>query len=192
MATPRAVRIPRSARPPIPATSAAAESGVRLPPDPASERTTERRVNRAATQRAFRLSTIYLAALSVLYVGFVVLDRESAGGTGPTAETGLLYFTAFAALLAVGGVLVALSSTPRAVEVSPTAMVVVEWWGHRRVFPPLPQLHVEILRRHRAGFLSNEAVLSVEIWGARRGRRTYQIEEGLVPEQRPERRAPDA
>jgi hypothetical protein len=100
---------------------------------------------------------------------------------------GLLYFTIFAALLAVAGVLIALGAAPRALEVSPTAVVVEGRWGRRRSFPPLDALRVEVVRRYPAGFLSGDPVESVEIGDGRRGRRTYQLGVGLIPEHLPER-----
>jgi hypothetical protein len=144
-------------------------------------------MNRAGSQRAFRLASIYLASLTLLYVAFVLLDREGPGGTGPTAETGLLYFTLFAAAIAVGGVLIAVGPAPRAVEVSAAAVVVEEWWGRRRSFPPLGELRVDVVRRFPASFLSSGPVESVEVGDGHGKRRTYQLEEGLIPEHRIER-----
>jgi hypothetical protein len=184
VATPRAVRIPRSTagvdRPrevPAEATSIVARSAV------------ERRVNGAGTRRAFRFASLYLGALIVLYLAFVLLDRFGPNGGGPAVNVGLEYFTAIAALLAVGGVVVALSPAPRAVDISPTSVVVVEWWGRRRRFAPLGELRVEVVRRYPRTFLSPDPVEGVEISDRRGPRRTYQLAEGLLPEQRFERPA---
>jgi hypothetical protein len=185
VATPRAVRIPRASSSTTRGTMSSPDHFPLSLPGAATEPTVDRRMNRAGSQRAFRLVLIYLVTLMVLYVGFVLLDRVGPGGTSPTAATGLLYFTAFAAALAVGGVLVALSPVPRSVEVSPTSVVVVEWWGRRRKFPPLSELRVEIVRRYPGGLLSSDAVESLEIGDGRTGRRTYQLEEGLIPLHRP-------
>jgi hypothetical protein len=179
VAFPRAVRIPRSpGPPPTPGPDASA-----VPPSRAAARAAavDRRPNRAGAQRALRLAGIYLAALAVMYVAFVDLDRSGPGGTGTAAETGLLYFTLVAAALAVGGVLVTLSPVPRAVEVHPSAVVVVEWTGRRRSFPPLEELRVQVVRRYPRGFLSSETVEAVELFD-RNGPRTYQLTEGLLPE----------
>jgi hypothetical protein len=186
LATPRAVRIPRSSPPSDTREGPPVGS---LPSEPAPGRPpagTEHLDNRAGRQRASRLSMIYLVALIVMYVGFVVLDRTSAGGSTTAVTTGLLVFTVVAAALAVGGVLVTLSPAPRRIEVSPAAVVVVEWTGRRRTFPPLEDLRVEVIRRHPAGFLSRDPVETVELTGGRR-RRTYQVTEGLLPERRPAR-----
>ena len=179
MATSRPVRIPRSTASP-PATDPSAPPPAEAP----AARSVDRRVNRAGLQRAFRLALIYLVALFVLYVGFVLADRSAPGGTGPTATAGLLYFTIVASALAVGGVLLALAPAARSVEVSPASVVVEEWTGRRRRFPPLEELRVRTLRRYPAGFLSATAVEAVEVEGDGR-RRTYHLEEGILPERRP-------
>ncbi len=185
MATPRAVRIPRSppgsAGPPVPEPPLVPAVG-----PAAASRSVERRENRAGRQRALRLTTIYLGALLLMYLGFVALDRFSPGGTSPTATDGLFLFTGLAALFAVGGSMVTLGPAPRAVEVGPTAVVVVEWSGRRRTFPPLADLRVDVVRRYPAGLLSRDPVEAVELTGDRR-RRTYQVTEGLLPERRPGR-----
>ncbi|MGI0156344.1 MAG: hypothetical protein ACREDE_09495, partial [Thermoplasmata archaeon] len=140
------------------------------------------RRNQAATERAFRLTAIYLGTLLILYVAFVVLDRTAPGGTSGAVATGLEYFTAFAVALGVGGAYVALSPAPRAVELRPDSLVVIEWWGHRRSFPPLNELHRALVRRYPASFLSSRAVEAIEVGTLAGGRRTYQFEVGLLPE----------
>jgi hypothetical protein len=185
VATPRTVRIPRSTAPARPGPAAPSAA-------PASELTVEHpvdhRANLAGRQRASRLAMIYLLALIVMYLGFVALDRASAGGSSPAVTTGLLAFTVVAVALAVGGTFVTLSPAPQAVEVAPAAVVVVEWTGRRRRFPPLEDLRVEVVRRYPAGFLSRSPVETVELAGGGR-RRTYQLTEGLLPERRPTRPA---
>ncbi|MGA9840285.1 MAG: hypothetical protein WBE40_04645 [Thermoplasmata archaeon] len=190
MATPRAVRIRRSS--PEPETAAPLAGATPAPPaaGPAAVPGVERRENRGASQRAFRLTAIYLVALVALYLVFVLVDRDAPGGTGPAAATGLLYFTAFASALAVGGVVICFGSVPRAVEVSESATVVVEWWGRRRAFPPLAELHAEVVRRLPPGLLSSRPVEMMELGERRKGRRTYQFEEGLIPERRSPALAP--
>ena len=140
-----------------------------------------RRPNQAATERAHRLALIYLGALVVLYAGFVVLDRSAPGGTSATAETGLLYFTVFAAVLAVGGLWVALAPAPRAIEVRADAVVVIEAWGRKREFPSMGELRPTVVRRYARSFLSSRAVETLEITDRTGHRRTYQFEEGLIP-----------
>jgi hypothetical protein len=181
VATPRAIRIPR---PPLTPTDAGAPS----PPSPGRESPTGRsreagelRRNQAATERASRLAAIYLGALIVLYVGFVLLDRTSPGGTSASAEMGVLYFTAIAAAMGAVGALVALSPAPRSIEIRSDSVIVTEWWGRRRRFPPLEELRVSVVRRFPRSFLSSRAVETVELGTLAGGRRTYQLEEGLIP-----------
>jgi hypothetical protein len=189
MATPRAIRIPR------PTSDSSRDSpppSALAPRTPAPERTTgpvELRKNVAGFQRAFRLGTIYLIALVVLYVAFLLLDRSSPGGTSPAAEMGALYFTGIATLLAFGGVVLALNSAPRAIEVRPDSVVVIAWWGRRREFPPLSDLRVSVVRRFPSSFLSATPVEVIQL-GDRKGHfRTYHVEEGLIPEHVPDRPA---
>lgn len=183
MASPRPIRIVRTPSP-GPADAAALETSRRATTAPRVPSTTDRRVNHAGQQRAFRLATIYLGALIVMYLAFVVIDRASAGASTGAAETGLLYFTGIAAALAVGGVLLALSPTARAVEISSGAVVVEEWTGRRRQFPPLGELRTRVVRRYPAGFLAPRPVEAMELFGGGRAR-TYHLEEGLIPEARP-------
>lgn len=190
MASPRAIRIPRSApRPTEPESTVVpappvAEPGAAVPVD--------RRRNQAATERAHRLTLIYLIGLAVLYGAFVLLDRSAPGGTTSAVQTGLLYFTGIAAGLGVGGAFVALSPAPRAIELRPDSLVVIEWWGHRRTFPPLAELTRSVVRRYPASFLSSRAVEAIELGTPTVGRRTYQFETGLIPTLDPFTRSPGA
>jgi hypothetical protein len=144
------------------------------------------RRNQAGTERGFRLAIIYLGILAVLYVGFILADRSAPGGSSPGAQTGLLYFTAFAAALAIGGALVALSPAPRVIEVHRDSVIVVEWAGRRRAFPPIEELRVSLVRRYPRGFLSSRPVEAIEMTDRGGTRRTYHLEEGLIAEHRPE------
>lgn len=186
MATPRAIRIPRapSALPSPPPPS----PGPATPELPAegSPAPVDRRRNQAATERASRLAVIYLGALLVLYIGFVLLDRASPGGTSSAAETGVGYFTAITAVVGLVGTVVALSPAPRSVEVRADSFVVQEWTGRRRTFPPLGELRVSVVRRYPRSFLSSRPVEMLELGTLAGGRRSYQFEEGLIPTPEPE------
>jgi hypothetical protein len=179
VATTRAVRIPRaradSDRPAPDETTVASGSSL-----PASGRV-DRRRNQAGTERAFRLTLIYVVTLVVLYVVFVLLDRSAPGGTSTAVQTGLLYFSAIAVALGVGGALVALGPAPRAIELTTDSLVVIEWYGRRRTFPPLAEVQRSVVRRYPASFLSSRAVEAVELGTPAGGRRTYQLEVGLLP-----------
>jgi hypothetical protein len=148
---------------------------------PTARAAVDRRKNQAALERAYRLATIYLGTLIVLYAVFVYLDRTSAGGSTSAVNTGLVFFTLIAAVIGALGAYVALSPAPRAVEITAEAVVVVEWWGHRRQFPPLEELTLSVVRRYSASFLSSRDVEAVEFGTRARGRRTYQLEAGLLP-----------
>jgi hypothetical protein len=179
MAEPRAVRIPRTA-----GESTAREVRPAVAPETLGNAGPGLRVNRAGRQRAIRLTAIYLVALLAMYVGFVALDRGTPGGGSEAVTSGLFLFSGIAALLALGGACITLSPAPRSVEVTPAEVVVVEWTGRRRTFPPLSELRVDVIRRYPAGLLSSDPVETVELTGGRR-RRTYQLTEGLLPERRP-------
>lgn len=181
MVAPRAVRIPRAsaAAPSTGSPSSDAPAASAAAPD-----VVDRRPNRAGIRRATRISTIYLGALLIMYIGFVLLDRAGPGGTGPSATPGLLWFSGVAALLGLAGFLVTFWPVARAVEIRPAAVTIVESTGRRRTFPPLPELRVDVVRRYPAGVLAPEPVEVVQVYG-RRGSFSYHLGEGLLPEQRP-------
>jgi hypothetical protein len=184
--SPRAIRIPRAKPAGARTPSDAGTPGVAVPlaeAAPTRREKLDRRPNQAATERAHRLAAIYLGALVVLYASFLVLDRSAPGGTSATAQTGLIYFTAFAAVLAVGGLWVALAPAPSAIEVRPDAVLVIEVWGRKRQFPPMGEIRASLVRRYPSGFLSSRAVETLEITDTTGHRRTYQFEEGLIPMQ---------
>lgn len=180
MTSPRAVRIPRSKGSPAPGDAAPSPPATgTAPPEPPAK--VEVRWNQAANERARRLLLLYLGTLVVLYVAFLVLDRSAPGGTSATALTGMLYFSAIAAVLAVVGVWVALAPVPRRIEVSSGGVVVVESWGTKRAFPPVDELRATLVRRYPRSFLSSRAVETVEVTDRSGRRRTYQLEQGVVP-----------
>ena len=162
------------------------------PPAPASEPVdVSRRDNAAAVRRGWRIVAIYLVVLLAMYLGFLALDLRGPGARGALAIDGLLVFSAVAVALGVGGLVVTLAPVPRSVEVTSTAVVVVEWAGRRREFPALDDLRVDVVRRYPANFLSSVEVEAVELTGGRR-RRTYQLTTGLLPEHRPTPKEPAA
>jgi hypothetical protein len=167
VSTARTVRIPRPrARP--------TEEG------PAPELPRDIRYNRGGLQRALRLSLLYVGGLVAVYAGFLAYAGTGPDGLTPGIESALVVFGVTAALLAAGGTLVALASAPRTVELSGRETRVVNVFGWVRRFPALGTTEVRALRRFPAGWLSSGPVLSVE-FAAGRLRRTYLLEEGLVP-----------
>jgi hypothetical protein len=185
VASPRPVRITKSPGPARVVRVAAVPSiPVPADADPSSGATSSKRDNAPARARAWRIVAFYLVALAAMYLGFVLLELRGPGGGGTLVTEGLIVFSGIAAALACGGVILAIGPVPRFVEVSPTAVVVVEWTGHRRTFPALDELRVDVVRRYSAGLLSSSPVEAVELNDGRR-RRTYQLTEGLLPEHRP-------
>jgi hypothetical protein len=178
MITPRAIRIPRSPSDyPKTVRGRANERPSPLPVSPGP-----RHPNRAGTQRATRLTLLYLVVLALLYSGFVLYDRSAPGGTSPGAQGGLIDFSAVALVLAVVGALLSLAPAPRAVERSSTSLVVVSRWGRRTEWAPLDEVTVRRVRQYPAGLLSDAPVDSVEVSGRGRRTRSYLVEAGLLPE----------
>jgi hypothetical protein len=178
MITPRAIRLPRAPtefprtprpRPNERAAAPPAATGLRRP-------------NRAGTQRAVRLTLVYLIVLALLYLGFVLYDRTAPGGTSPGAQAGLIDFSGVAVVLAAVGALLVLSPAPRSVERSSTSLVVVGRWGRRTEWAPVDEVIVRTVRRYPAGLLSDEPVDSVEVSSRGRRARSYLIEAGLLSE----------
>ena len=143
--------------------------------------------NRAGTQRAVRLTLLYVVFLAVLYGVFLGLDRTAPGGGSAGASAGLWGFSLVALVLGVGGALFALSQAPRGVEVGPTATVVVGRWGLRRAFPPVGQLAIREVRHHPAGILSSAPVVAVELTSSRGRRITCFLEQGILAPTTPPR-----
>jgi hypothetical protein len=189
VASPRPVRIVKSPGP-ARVVRVAANPPTTLAPAPTSAPAeanavpVSKRDNSAARARAWRIVAFYLVALAAMYAGFLVLELRGPGAGGSLALDGTLVFSAVAVGLAVGGLVVTLAPVPRSVEVSPNEVVVIEWMGRRRKFPPLHDLRVEVVRRYSASFLSSTPVEAVELHDGRR-RRTYQLTLGVLPEHRP-------
>jgi hypothetical protein len=169
MASPRAVRIPRPSRPAADAPLAPAEAGP----------TSAFRPNRAGTQRAVRLSLLFLVVLAALYAGFAIVQRGVPGASSPGGQFDLYFFTAVTAVVAVAGTFVALGQAPRGVEVSPTETVVVGRFGQRRSFPPLGVLQVREVRSYRTALLSSAPVAVYELTPKKGVSRTVLVEQGL-------------
>jgi hypothetical protein len=148
-------------------------------PEAAPKPLVERRPNRAATQRAVRLSLLYAVGVAAVYG--VLVGVASAGPTGGTigTEGALLAAGLLALLLAVVGIVYALGTAPRGVELSDDRTVVVGRFGRRYSFPGRRQLRPTVHQRFPAGLLSPVAVESVAIAGGST-RRTFLLEEHLL------------
>jgi hypothetical protein len=177
VSSPRPIRIPRPASRGTAAPGSIVQPGEAAPLGPVRER----RVNRGGTQRAVRLTIVYLVCLAALYLAFAVLDRTVPGGTSSPAGNGFDTFSVLAVLLAVGGTVVSLHPAPRWVEVSPLSTVVVGRWGRRHTYPPPDRLETRAVRRYPAGLLSTVPVVSVELSGGPSPLATFLLEEGIVP-----------
>jgi len=163
MATGRPVRIARAAGL---ETDRAAETG-------------ERRVNVAGSQRALRVTVVYLVVLVALFAAFVLYDRSAPGGTASPSTNGIYVFTGLFVVFAFGGAIFTLHPAPRALEVGPDRVTVVGRWGGRRVLPPLGSLSTRVVRRYPPGLLSGTPVEQIELWGRDVPLRTYLVEDGL-------------
>jgi hypothetical protein len=148
-------------------------------PTPRGGPPTDRRVNRAATQRAIRLSVLYALGIAAVYALLVGIALE--GPTGSSAGTAgdLLFAGLLALVLAAIGVLVSLGTAPRAVELGDAETVVVGRFGRRYHFPARDRLHTTVLQRFPAGLLSPVTLESVEIAGGTT-RRSFLLDEGLL------------
>ncbi len=167
MSSPRAVRIARTSRPAEPASARPSEPAATFRP------------NRAGTQRAFRLSLIFLVALAALYGGFVAEQRGVAGASSPGGLFDLYFFTAVTAVVGVVGTLVAVGQAPRGVELSSERTVLVGRFGGRRTFPPIGPLHLRLVRSYRSGLLSSAPVAVYELSPEKGASRTVLLEEGI-------------
>jgi len=141
-------------------------------------------INRAGTQRARRLALTYLLGLAAIFGLFWGLSRGSSVGGTAGATSDLALFGELAVAIGAIGAFLSLISAPATIERAPEGLVVHGLLGYRRTFGEEVGLSIRVLRRYPAGWFSAEPVESVEI--ASRGvRRTYLVEAGLLPEQRP-------
>jgi len=173
VATSRPVRIPRSA-PPL-AGAAKGESRETPPSGPPGAW----RPNVGGSQRAFRVTVLYLVVLAALYVAFVLYDRTAPGGSASPETNGVLLFTGIFAVFGVLGLIVTLTPAPRGVEVATDRIVVVGRWGRRRTLPALERLSFRAVRRYPAGWLADTPVELIEIWGRGTPMRSYLVDSTL-------------
>jgi hypothetical protein len=173
VATPRAVRIPR-ARPS--SASQPAPKEVPVARDVPHGPRPEVRPNLGGSQRAIRLSVLFVGTLAALYAAFVLYYRTAPGGTAPPEGNGVLVFTAIFVLFAVAGAVYSLTPAPRAVEVEAEGVTVIGRWGRRRRLPRLELLSVGVVRRYPVGFLSDRPVELIELSGEDVRRRSYLVE----------------
>ncbi len=176
MATPRAVRIPRART-----DSAAVPSTVRGPAEPSSPSPlkTEVRTNVGGSQRAVRISALFVGTLALLYAAFILYDRTAPGGTASPEGNGVLLFSAIFIVFAVGGAVYSLTPAPRSVEVRPDGVTVLGRWGRRRRLPRLDLLSVGVVHRYPEGWLSDRPVELIELSGEDVRRRSYLVEPGV-------------
>jgi len=138
-----------------------------------------RRANRGGTQRAFRVTAVYLVALVAIFGGFVLYDRTTPGGTTSPESNGLLTFTVIFLLFAVFGLVFSLTPAPRSVEVSEDQTTIIGRWGRRRRLPSLEKLSLRVVRKYPEGWLSPVPVELVELWGEGIPVRSYLVEADL-------------
>ncbi len=179
MTNPRAVRIPRT----LPPGTARAVRPTVVRTAPPTSGPADVRTNRAGTQRAVRISLVYLGAVAALYLGTLLYDTSRPDLLTPGVTSDLTVFGVVALLLGVVGALLSLGPAPRSVELRPGSIVVVDRWGRRREWSPRGSVHVRVVRRYPAGLLASEPVESVEL--ALAGRRShYLVTAGLLGEPR--------
>lgn len=171
MSAPRPVRIPRAAR-----------AGAEAAPPPPRRGEPAARPNRAATQRAVRLSGIYLLVLLALYLAFALVGRAAPGGSGSAGAEELLVFSVAAIVLGVAGVVLTLSPVPRSIVPWEDGFDVISRWGRRSEWRPLSEVTIHRVRRYPAGFLASAPVDSVELSRDGRRRKSYLIDAELLPD----------
>jgi hypothetical protein len=176
VATPRAVRIPRSSSPAPVVRVAKERPGASTTVGVASP---ERRENTGGSKRATRLAALFVVLLTALYAAFLLYDRTAPGGTASPEGNGVLLFTGIFLAFVVVGAVYALTPAPRRIEVTPDRVTVVGRWGRRRELPSLSLLSVSVVRRYPAGWLSDRPVELIELWGEDTPRRSYLVDAGL-------------
>jgi hypothetical protein len=139
----------------------------------------EHRPNAGASRRAWRLALLFVVAVAAVYGLLADLARVGPAGGSGGALTDLGVVGIVAAAVACAGAVVALGAAPREVILSEAETVVVGRFGRRYVFPGRAQLRAVVLRRTPAGWLSPNAIETVEIYGGS-SRRTFALDEGIV------------
>lgn len=148
-------------------------------PPPSAGPPTDRRANRAATQRAIRLSVLYALGIAAVYALLVGIARAGPTGTSVGTSADLLFAGLLALVLAAIGVIVSLDAAPRAVELGDAETVVVGRFGRRYHYPGRDRLRSTVLQRFPSGLLSPVALESVEIAGGS-ARRSFLLDERLL------------
>lgn len=136
-------------------------------------------MNENGSRRVLRITVVYVVVLAALYAAFVVYDRAAPGGSSSPTENGILLLTVLFAAFCAVGVLYTLTPAPRSIEVRDSGVVVVGRWGRRRTLPPIGELSVRVVRRYPVGWLNDEAVELVEVWGPTLPVRGYLVDAGL-------------
>lgn len=167
MATPRPIRIPR--------TAGARAGGPNRAP--AGDRG-EFRPNHGGTRRGLRLFLLFLVALAAIYglFGALALGAPTTGVRDNPATWA--FFTGIGVVFALGGWWVTLSRAPRGAWVGLGHLIVEERFGRIRRFSPGTGDRVAVVQRHRPGLLSPLATELVEVSGSG-SKRTYLVETDL-------------
>ena len=179
MATSRPVRIPRTTLRPAPTLRAEPPAEPEPPSTSTARLPGEWRPNVGGSQRALRVTLLYLLVLGALYVGFLLYDRTAPGGTASPATNGVLVLTGLFAAFALVGSFYTLTPAPRGIEVAADHVTVVGRWGRRRVFPSLEQLSFRVVRHYPPSLLAETTVELIELWGRGVPVRGYLVGEEL-------------
>ena len=160
MAAPRPVRIPRAGSRP-----AAAD---------------DFRANSAGETRAIRLFVLFLVLLGAIFLTFVALAIASPSPGVRSNLDGWAALSIVALALVVGGWVITLGRTPRAVARRDSEVVVRERLGRLRHFALDDVGRARVAYRNPASFLGPEPTEVVEIVSREGGRRTYLLGEDLL------------
>ena len=144
-AAPRPIRIPRSGT--TPTRTVRFSASPRSAEQPRGPTVRDRKENRSGTQRAVRVSLLFVLAIAVLYGGFVLLAGTSSDGTGPGVWQQIELFGLIAIVVSVGGALLTLGSAPRAIETDANGTVVVGRFGRRRRFAAGVPMSVRLVQK---------------------------------------------
>ncbi|MCI4366855.1 MAG: hypothetical protein L3K08_03795 [Thermoplasmata archaeon] len=139
------------------------------------------RPNLGGLTRAGRLFALFLVTLVASFSVFLGLVLTGPSQTSTAAIPALELLSVVAALLVVTGFWITLGRTPRGVDHRSGRLVVVEFFGARRVFVQDSTLRFTVENRYGTGLLSSRPTEMVAVQSARGPVRHYLVERDLFP-----------
>lgn len=137
--------------------------------------------NRAGGARAWRLCLVYEGALGVLYLLFLGLTVDSAGGVKSNSAA-LALFSLVALLLGAVGFWRTVARAPRGASRRGDDLLVTNRFGRVSKFRIDDGFRLEVIERHREGIFGPEPTELVRLFTSDGTSRTYLVGRSFLPD----------